>query len=174
MDPSSMTSALIVIWFIQNLSFVGQEAAKEIGKGAGKGIVTAARELVEVVRKKLAKSLDPQGSQIVQQIERRVPIQQDQLASVIDQLTTNDSEFARTLNDHMQSVRNALLNTLDERFTASDLREVFFRLELSADKIAGVGTPHKTKAEILIEYMETRQQLPDLLQTMIDVNPTIL
>jgi hypothetical protein len=174
MDPLSITSSFLAIWFMQNLSVASQEAVKEIGKSAGKGIVTAAHGLVETIRKKLSQAPDQQSSQIARQIEQGNPVQEGQLTLVIDQLVQTDLEFSRTLRNQVQAVRNALLNTLDERFTARDLNEVFFRLGLDADKTAGIGVPHKTKAEELIKYIETRRQLPDLLQTMVEVNPTIL
>jgi hypothetical protein len=174
MDPLAITSSLLVVWFIQNFSIASQEAAKEIGKGAGKGIVATVRALVTTVYDKLKATPSSQAGQLVHQIEQENQVKESELASIIDQLTQIDINFAKSLDTRVQVLRNTLLNILDSRFTARDLNEIYFRLGLDADKLAGIGVPHKTKAEELLKYIETRHQLADLVQKMIEVNPSIV
>ena len=172
MDPLAITSSFLVIWFVQNFSIASQEAFKELGKATGKGIVAATRNLASVIYDKLRGSSSQAEQQIADQIEKK-QISEDQLSLTINQLSQNNIEFANSLNFQMQIIRNALLSTLDSRFTARDLNEVYFPLGLDADKLAAIGTPHKAKAEEIIKYMETRNRLHDLIQKIVEINPTV-
>lgn len=173
MDPLAITSSFLFVWFMQNFSIASQEASKEIGRGAGKGIVDVIHILVSTIYNKIKSTPSFQIEQLMRQIEQENRVERTELVSIIDQLSRADNNFYILISNQLQTIRNSLLNILDSRFTARDLNEIYFRLGLDADKIAGIGAPHKTKAEELIKYIETRHQLSELVQKMVEVNPTI-
>lgn len=174
MDPLSVVSSSLVVWFLKSLADVWQGTLDDFGKEAAKGIMAAVHGLVAVVHKRLTKSSDPQGVQVARDINQKKPVYEDALIAVLDREVNKDPQFAQDLSSRMQLVRNVLLDTLDKRFTVQDLNEIYFRLNEEANKLAGQGAPHKAKAAALIEYAETRGRLPEVLQTMIAVNPSIV
>jgi len=170
----SQVAATVVAILTPLMAFVttaGKKVAEELGKKSGEAIADKAVAMYQLVKSKFQEDDDKKAQRILQKFEENPKAFRSSLAEYIAQKAGVDKHFGEVLELLVQDTRSALFQCLRDKFTNEDLRQIFFRLEIGWNDLIGPEAPRIAKAMSLIEYIETRERLPDLIAVMWEVNP---
>lgn len=157
--------------------------ATSAASAAGKELIEAASENVkglwQWIRETISGSDDESAKQTWKKFEKDPESNKDALIDIIQQLSPNDDTVLRgCVQGVIQEIERRgaarLYTILETRFMLNDVRRVASRINPQWEDELG-SDPNKTKlATWVINYAETRIQLPDLIAAMLEVNPTVV
>lgn len=173
MDWSQVAATVVAILapLIPFITTVGEKAAEELGKKSGEAIADRAVAIYQFVKGKFQEDGDEKAQQALQEFEVNPQAFQITIIEYIAQKADKDKQFGESLELFVQDIRPVLFQCLRDRFTNEDLRQIYFLLGIGWNDLIGPEAPRMAKAMALVEYIEARKRLPDLIAVMWKVNP---
>ncbi len=146
---------------------VGETIAQEIGKA----IFGQAKDLYTALKKKFDQVGDVQAQTVLEILDKASDVQRQQLVNHIVQQAQNDAAFAHALEIQVNEISTLLFECLQNKFMLSDLKQVYFRLGIGWNDLIGEPATRSEKAIALIEHIQVRERVPDLIKAMWVVYP---
>lgn len=169
MDWSQVAAVAVAV--LTPLSPYLAKAGEEVAKEVGKAVFEKGKAIHFAIRRKFEDDQDEQAQQTLALFERRPETARETLVAQLTQKAEGDTVFAEALSRLVGDARNILFRCLREKFQTRDLKEVYFRMGIGWNDLTGEMAARTEKAMALIEYIETRERLPELIAVMWEVYP---
>jgi hypothetical protein len=161
----------IAVTILTPLSPYLVKAGEALAKEVGKEVFTRSKNLYATIRDRFQQAGNAQAQSTLESLDKATETEKEQLVKTIVQQAENDAEFAQALSSQVEDMRTLLFDCLQDKFLVRDLKQVYFRLGLGWDDLVGGIASRDEKAMALIEYVNTRDRVPDLIETMWAVYP---
>jgi predicted ArsR family transcriptional regulator len=147
------------------------KAGEAFAKGVGEEVFTRSKNLYTTIRGGFQQTGNTQAQNTLEQLDKASPTEKEQLIQNIVQRSEEDAEFARALTSQVEDMRTLLFDCLRDKFLVRDLKQVYFRLGIGWDDLVGGVVSRDEKAIALIEYVNARNRVPELIEAMWTVYP---
>ena len=149
------------------LKRTGEVIASEIGKS----VYDQSKSLYETISRKLYNENDVNAQTTLDNLSLDDHQTQASLKNAIIQLAESDLEFKEALETQVYELRVILLDCLQQKFSESEVRQIYFRLGIRWNQFTGNIGGQSDKVLPLIEYLESEGKLPNLIKVMWQVRP---
>lgn len=164
MDP--VTIAAFATAILTPLSPYLVKAGEELSKEIGKEFANQTKKIIKILFKKSEEANNqPEVHQALIALDTSNDARLNLKAFITKQAEV-DPIFAEALSDQINDLRGLLLNCLQVRFLTQDLKELYFRLGIGWNQLAGTGATDREKAIALIEEMWVSEKIPNLIKSM--------
>lgn len=169
MDPTQLS--LVAVTVLTPLTPYLVKAGETLSAEVGKAIFVQAKTLYSTIKKKFEQTGDEQSRTTLETLDKASDAEKQQLAERIVQQAQSDSAFAQALSAQVSDLNTLLFECLQNKFLLTDLKQVYFRLSIGWNDLIGEPAPRNEKAMALIEHIQARERVPDLVKAMWAVYP---
>lgn len=171
MDPTQMS--VITVTILTALSPYLFKAGEAVAQEAGKAVFAQAKALYATLKKKFEQTDDVQAQIALETLGESSEGDKQQLVEHITHQAHEDTLFAQKLSTQIDDLNTLLFECLQKRFLVRDLKQVYFRLGIGWDDLVGEIAGRDQKAIALIEHIQARERVPDLINAMWAVYPDL-
>jgi hypothetical protein len=164
MDSTQL--ATIAVAILAPLSPYLAKAGEKVAEEVGKAIFEQGQALWSAIRLKFARDHDDEAQRTMSRFAERPAAASEALVAQVASKAESDPDFRETLDELVDETRTTLFDCLQERFRRQDLKQVYFLLGIGWDDLTGEMASRSEKAMALIEYVESRGILPELVSAM--------
>lgn len=163
--------ASIIVAILTPLSPYLAKAGEAVAEEVGKAVFTQGKSLYTTLREKFEQDNDHSAKQALDHLDKSPSEAQSILREHIVKQAETDPEFATDLSSQVEGLREVLFECLKNKFRSQDLEELYFRLGIGWNDLAGGVVGRHQKAMALIQYVEFRDRMADLISAMWKVYP---
>ncbi len=169
MDANQVSGIAIAILtpLAPYLKKVGEAVASEVGKT----VFAKGKAIYDTIRKKIEQDNDKPVQQALEALDKNPALSQPLLLKRIAEMAESDVAFAGALSAQVEDLRVYLLECLKERFSTQELKEIYFRLGIDWNEFVGDTAGRSEKMMALIEHVNRKGNMPDLIAAMWQVYP---
>ena len=164
-------TAAIIVAILTPLSPYLIKAGEAVAGEAGKAIFNQVKTLYEIVHTRFEENNDQPGQHAMDELKENPEAVRELLSEHIVAEAKADPEFAQALSAQVEDLRILLFECLERKFRTEDLEEIYFRMGIGWDDLAGGEVGRRRKAMALIEYVEIKEKVPELIAAMWKVYP---
>jgi hypothetical protein len=163
--------ASVIVAILTPLSPYLAKAGEAVAEEVGKAIFTQASLLYTTLRKEFEQDNDQSAKQALQQLDQTPAKAQPILQKHIVKQAESNPDFAIDISSQVENLKILMFECLRNKFRTQDLQELYFRLGIGWDDLAGGVVGRQQKAIALIEYVEFRDRMAELISAMWKVYP---
>jgi len=169
MDP--MQASLIAVTILTPLTPYLVKAGEALAQEVGKAVFVQAKALYTTIHKKFEQTGEVQAKITLETLDKASDAEKQQLADRIVQQAQSDAAFAQALAAQVEDLNALLFECLQKKFLVRDLKQVHFRLGIGWDDLIGEMAGRDVKVMELINHIQARERVPDLIKAMWAVYP---
>lgn len=167
----STQASLIAITILTPLAPYLVKAGEALAQEVGKAVFAQAKTLYTTIRRKFEQTDDVQAKITLEMLDKASDAEKQQLVEAIVQQAQSDVTFDQVLTAQVDDLNALLFECLQKKFLIRDLKQVYFRLGIGWDDLIGEMAGRDVKVMELINHVQTRERIPDLIKAMWAVYP---
>ncbi len=154
--------------FLRPLAPYLRKASESLASEVGKATFKKGQKMYETMHKKAEHDQDKETQEALTLLGQEPDTV---LRERILRLAESDPAFASALSSQVEDLCEFLFECLQHKFLPADLKQIYFRLDIGWDDLIGGIAGKAEKVMALIEYVKTRERMPELVMAMWKVYP---